>query len=143
MTSSDEITSNPSYADLMSFGDIQTGADICVFPFGGTRKDVLHYADFKAWLDERLRRGAGTPRARRLAQVSTLRVHRLNEFRGHQNRYGHLCFHRRDTYPLADDRLRVDAILRSKSRQNSDISLLGDGHCVSMFFFNQHLEHFL
>ena len=28
--------------------------------------------------------------------------------------------------PLADDRLRVDAILRSKSRQNSDISLVGD-----------------
>ena len=30
------------------------------------------------------------------------------------------------SYPLADDRLRVDAILRRKSRQNSDISLGGD-----------------
>ena len=49
------------------------------------------------------------------AQQLNLQVHRLNEFRGHQNRYGHLCFHRRDTY----------------------------GHCVSMFLFNQHLEHFL
>ena len=29
-------------------------------------------------------------------------------------------------YPLADDRLRVDAILRRKSRQNSDISLGGE-----------------
>ena len=29
-------------------------------------------------------------------------------------------------HPLADDRLRVDAILRRKSRQNSDISLGGD-----------------
>lgn len=28
----------------------------------------------------------------------TLQVHRINEFRGHANSYGHLCLHRRDTY---------------------------------------------